>query len=109
VRIGARRERRDLLVANVNPLNRSFTTDRVDDPVERISDDSVDPFDTGLDQSLNHLFCNCSHNLRLSIALPGSLVFGPPSSFDGVGQDSVVQRSVTAFKYFEQVFVRWQQ
>jgi len=33
MRVGACCKRGDLLVTNVNPLNRSFTTDRIDDPV----------------------------------------------------------------------------
>jgi hypothetical protein len=33
MRVGACRKSGYLLVTNVNPLNRSFTTDRIDDPV----------------------------------------------------------------------------
>jgi hypothetical protein len=41
--LGTRREGRNLLVADVKPLNLSVTADRIGQPVQAIADDSVDP------------------------------------------------------------------
>ena len=53
VRIGSRRKRRYLLVANVNPLDRFLAPDRVGDLVERIADDPIDTLYPCFDQSLD--------------------------------------------------------
>jgi hypothetical protein len=66
VRVSSRRECRNLLVANANPLNRFLTAQCIEDSVERIADDPVDTLYARLDQSLNQGFRYSRHG---SVAL----------------------------------------
>ena len=52
MRLGARREGRDLLVADVEPFDLALTADRVCQPVQAIADNAVDPPHTCRDKCL---------------------------------------------------------
>ena len=61
MRLGARREGSDLLVAHVEPFDLSLAADRVGQPVQAIADNAVDPLHTCCDQGLRELICDGLH------------------------------------------------
>ena len=53
MRLGTRREGRDLLVPDVDPLDLALAPQRVGQPIQAVADDAVDP-----------LHARCGENLR---------------------------------------------
>src|SRR6202035_214807 len=75
VRIGARGERRNFFVADVNPLNGFLSAYLVDYPIERIADYSIDSLNPGRSQGLNQAFCYCRHDWFLLFPRDFRLLF----------------------------------
>src|SRR5271156_4183818 len=75
VRIGARGERRDFLVADVNPFDGFLPADLVDRPIKRIADDSINSLDPGRGQNLDQAFRYSRHSsfllFKFATAEPG--------------------------------------
>jgi hypothetical protein len=55
MRLGTSREGRDLLVADVDPLDLALSPKRVGETVEAIADNPIDPLDASRSQSLHKL------------------------------------------------------
>src|ERR1700693_4478511 len=62
LRLGAGRKRTRLLVAHVNPLYFLILVDGVDDAVQRIANDPVDPFYPGIHQSIDYVGRDRGHD-----------------------------------------------
>ena len=62
MRLGAGRERGDLLVPDMNPLDLALPTNGIGQTVEAVADDAVDAFDArsgeGLDELIGHNICH---------------------------------------------------
>src|SRR5215469_17885779 len=67
VRLGAGGKGCHFLVPCVDPFNRLLAPHRVEYAVERVADDSVNPFHSGMGQSLHQDFRNGSHDSSGSI------------------------------------------
>jgi hypothetical protein len=63
MRLGAGRERRDLLMPDMDPLDLPLSADGVGQPVQAVADNAVDPLDTRSGESLRELVCNGPHHL----------------------------------------------
>jgi hypothetical protein len=55
MRLGARRERGNLLVPNMHPLDLALATDGVGQPVQAVPDNAVNPLDAGRCERLREL------------------------------------------------------
>ena len=55
MRLGAGRERRDLLVPDMDPLDLALPANRVGQPVQAVADNAIDPLDTGCDEDFREL------------------------------------------------------
>src|SRR5262245_36400553 len=73
VRIGAGGKGCHFFVAYVDPFDGLLAADRIDYAVKRVTDDSVNPFHSGLDQSLHQDFCNGSHDSSRFVSLKGPM------------------------------------
>ena len=63
MRLGARREGTDLLVAHVEPLDLALTANGIGEAIQAVPDDAVNPFDSGDREGFCKLICNGSHVL----------------------------------------------
>jgi hypothetical protein len=54
VGLGTRGKSGGLLVPHVDPLDAALAPQRVDEPIQRVTDDTVDPFDAGLLERIDH-------------------------------------------------------
>src|SRR5208282_2564989 len=66
MRLGARGEGGDLLVADMQPLDLSLTANGVGQAVKAVADDAVDALDAGGCENLGELISNSSGHLSLS-------------------------------------------
>src|SRR5262245_48855295 len=73
VRIGARSKGCHFFVSYVDPFDGLLAADCIDYAVKRVTDDSVNPFHSGLDQSLHQDFCNGSHDSCRFVSLKGPM------------------------------------
>ena len=68
MRVGAGREGRDLLVADVQPLDAAMAPQRVGKTVQAVADDAVDPLHAGGGERLDHLVGNgVGHGVLLDV------------------------------------------
>ena len=58
MRLGAGRERRDLLVPDMDPLDLALPADGVGQAVQAVADNAVDPLDARRGEGLGELVCN---------------------------------------------------
>jgi len=69
--LGGSRERRRFLVAHMDPFDALGAADRVDQWIEAVADQAVDPFDTDLPKGIDQLVSNCwSAHGHPSVILP---------------------------------------
>jgi hypothetical protein len=62
MRLGARRESRDLFVADMDPLDLALAPNRVREAVEAVSYDAIDPLDAGHSKDFDKLVGNSLHD-----------------------------------------------
>jgi hypothetical protein len=58
MRFRTRRERRNLLVPDMNPLDLALPAQRVGQPIQAVADYAVDPLDTGCSEGFRELISN---------------------------------------------------
>ncbi len=61
MRLGARRESCDLLVAHVDPLDLALAPQRVGQPVQAVADDAIDALDASGREGFGELICDGPH------------------------------------------------
>src|SRR4051812_39431868 len=91
LRLGARRERRDLLVADMDPCDFALPADCVRQAVQAVADDPVDPLDACRRERCGELVCNCPH-----LSAPWFEILSSPAASTGRTSAAVPGRSEMA-------------
>jgi hypothetical protein len=63
MRLGAGRERGDLLVPDMDPFDPALAAQRVGQAIQAVADDAIHPLDTRSGERLGELVCNGPHHL----------------------------------------------
>ena len=66
VRLGARREGRNLLVPDMHPVDLTLAANSIGNPVETVADNPVNPLDPGYGKDFSELIGDCLCHCRSS-------------------------------------------